>query len=223
MHRSPAVIPAAANLDGEVYIQHTKSAGESARAENLLRFLKTYPQRLEEPSVRLALAAAVVSCQERCPALETWAAQLAPGPVVLQDFPRAPIFSIEERGSIRLSAGPAVDPAFFPRWDQRLGEGLVPALDRSNPIGLGTLTQDDQRMIYRRMAFTGAAEPRRLSPLARQALFFAPEDVLPHLFSPGGLLAEESPAALLDGCQALPLHRRRIILPRIRKEESYAL
>ena len=69
----------------------------------------------------------------------------------------------------------------------------------------------------------GEPDPDKLSPLAMHLLETGSDEQLLHLLQPGKLLQTEHPSALLNTCQNLPLSRRNLILPHIRKEIDYAL
>ena len=47
--------------------------------------------------------------------------------------------------------------------------------------------------------------------------------ILPALLQPGGLLMRESPHALLDACQELPVARRNLLLPHLHRTVDYEL
>lgn len=104
-----------------------------------------------------------------------------------------------------------------------LTDRLIPALNRNTEPPFSLFPQTDIRLLLDRVVFTGVASPGHLSPAAGAVLAYAPEDQLPRLLRPGGLLAGEPASLLLDACQKLESGRRNAILPLIRKEAHYAL
>lgn len=195
------------------------------RLSFLLSFLETHPETLEEPVLRTSVAVTALALPEPDPALTRWVERLADGPVVLPQLPYVnmppsePVIFPFQAMNIPVT----LDSNFFPRWDQRLGSRLIPALDRGAQSPLASLPQEDLRLVLDRVAFTGAVDPDRISPAAAAVLLVGPEDQMPRLLRPGGLLAEESPQQLLDACQQLLASKRNAILPYIRKEAQYAL
>lgn len=196
------------------------------RLSFLLGLLDARPELLEEPAFRSAVAETALALPEPDPALMGWINRLADGPVILRQLPYV---SLPPKEPVIfpfmqvLDTGVNLDDAFFPRWDQRLGSRLTPALDRNTQSPLTDLPREDLCLVLNRVIFTGTADPDRISPAAADVLAYAPEDQVLRQLRPGGLLAEEYPQQLLDACQRLPAGRRNAILPHIRKEASYAL
>lgn len=195
------------------------------RLSFLLGFLDARPETLEEPVFRSAVAETALALPEPDPALNRWVERLDCGPVVIRELPC--IHSLPNEPVIfplqSLFESTSLDGEFFPRWDQRLGSRLTPALDRNDAPPFSLFPQTDIRLVLDRVVFTGAASPGHLSPAAGAVLAYAPEDQLPRLLQPGALLAEEPASLLLDACQKLEPGRRNAILPHIRKEAHYAL
>lgn len=193
-----------------------------SRLTFLLAFLETHPETLEEPALRSSVAETALALPEMDEALALWVERLADGPVLLRELPCLLPFSNEPLlfpGMMQHR----LDPAFFPRWDQRLGSRLIPTLNRRSGPPFANLLPEDIRLLLDRVTFVGTPEPDKLSQAAQAALLNAPEEQLSRLLQPGGLLAEEPAGKLLDACQLLPANRRSVVLAHIRKETDYEL
>ena len=183
-------------------------------AQMLLHFLEQFPETLNTPEMRFAVASTIFALPEPHEGLLRWAERLDPGPVPIGNLPYN--FGNDPRGVY-------METTFFPRWDARLGSHLIPDIDRHIDIPLlDHLPESDLRLVLTRVRFVGGPT-ETLSSAAKWALDSAPDTLIPQLLQPGNLLACERPDVLLDACQALPLTRRNAILPHIRKDADYTL
>lgn len=195
----------------------------SAKKEQEIRFLcqllHRRPDLLHAPAVRSAVALAALSLPEKDPFLTRWTQQMEAGPVLLPQLPhRKDLFLNGSFFQQKIS----VDPTFFTRWEQRLGQHLIPTMDINSPA-FKDLNPDMVHQILEHIHFVGVPPTDTLSPLAEQILRHAQEDLLPTLLQSDGLLAQEQPHLLLDACHALPAARRNLMLPYIQKVTTYNL
>ena len=184
-------------------------------------FLTQYPDTLPLPEVRSALAAIVLSLPEQDSQLQRWVAQMADGPIFLQSLP---INNYLNGRRIRNDEIPVLEPDFFPRWDARLGSRLIPALrPRDIPCMEALSAEDTAAILWRVRVLDDAESFNAADPLVMQVLQNAEESVLMELLQSHDSLESFSPDTLLDACQALPLSRRSLILPHLRKQPDYGL
>ena len=197
---------------------------QQQQAQLLTCALKQCPDLLEAPEIRFAVISVALSLPEADPQLQSWVDRMAAGPVEIRSLPfadthfgRPVILPMLQWGT------PKLDPEFFSRWDARLGSRLVPTLDAGTDLFIRALEPEDIRLILDRLRFTPFSSSGKLPRSAAELLLYAPEDLLPGMLQPGGLLEHVSGAVLLDACQALPISKRNLMLPLIRKEMDYAL
>lgn len=195
----------------------------SAKREQEIRFLcqllHCRPDLLDTPPLRSAIALAALALPEEDPFLRRWTQQMEAGPVLLPQLPVKRELCLDR---FLFGETTAVDPTLFARWEQRLGSHLIPTMDINSP-GFQHMTPELIGQVLKHIQFIGTPPSDALSPLAGQLLSHAPEDLLPSLLQPEGLLAQEHSHLLLDACQTLPLPRRQLILPYIRKIVDYQL
>lgn len=188
-------------------------------AHILIYALEQFPELLNTPWMRFAVASNALALPKMDEALQRWVERIPDGDITLDNIPTQQNFFFG-RGWFPHAK---LDKAFFPRWDARLGLRLTPALDLNTDLPFDSFSPEEARLVLERIHFTGEAAPDKLSIVPARALLYLPEDMLPELLQPGGLLAQESPRALLDACQALPISRRNLLLPLIHKRVDYTL
>ena len=195
----------------------------SAKREQEIRFLcqllHCRPDLLNTPQLRSAIALAAVSVPEEDIFLRRWTQQMEAGHVLL---PRLPVKQEMYLDRFLFDVETSIDFTLFSRWEQRLGNGLVPIMDINAPC-FRDMSPTMVRQVLEHVHFIGTPPTDTLSTLAVQILHHAPEDLLPELLRPEGLLAQEQPHLLLDACQEIPLTRRNRMLPYIRKSGDYLL
>lgn len=195
----------------------------SAKREQEIRFLcqllHCRPDLLNTPQLRSAVALAALALPEEDPFLHRWTQQMDAGPVLL---PQLPVKRELYLDRFLFGETTSVDPTIFTRWEQRLGTQLIPTMDINSP-SFRDMTPELIGQVLEHIQFVGSPPTDALSPLATQLLLHAPEDLLPSLLQPDGLLTQEQSHLLLDACQTLPLPRRQGILPDIRKSVDYLL
>lgn len=189
----------------------------------LLKFLEQFPDTLNHPTMRFAVAAATVDLSEPDSRLQHWADRLDDGPVFLKELSLIGHIPWPHRPYDPCAPNCDLDEEFFLNWEQRLGQRLIPTYSVSQDIHGCRLPDAHWRMLVSLAAFVGDRPADQLSPMAEAILRDAPVDLLADLMQPGKLLAEESPAALTNACLALPDIRRGRLLPFIHKKASYDL
>lgn len=189
----------------------------------LLEFLEQFPDTLNHPTMRFAVASAMVHLPEPDSRLQRWADRLDDGPVFLKKLSLIMHIPRPHRPYDPCAPNCDLDEKFFLNWEQRLGQRLIPTYSVSQDIHDCRLPDAHWRMLLSCAAFVGDRPADQLSPMAEAILRDAPVDLLADLMQPGKLLAEESPAALVNACLPLPDIRRGRLLPFIHKKASYDL
>ena len=189
----------------------------------LCQFFCQRPDLLQTPQLRAAVALAALAMPEEDPFLARWIQQMEDGPVLLPALPcRFGSYHIPYQSFPVWNVASEVEDEFFARWEARLGPRLIPAMDINAPT-MRELAPHSLRQVLQQVHFVGTPPTDALSTAAAQMLLHAPEDMLPQLLQPCGLLAQEQPQLLLDACQDLPPVRRNLILPYLRKTADYRL
>lgn len=189
----------------------------------LCQLLTHRPDLLQTPQLRAAVSLAALAMPEEDPFLAGWVQQMEDGLVLLPALPcRFGTYQIPFQSFPVWNVASEVEGEFFARWAARLGPRLIPTMDINAPK-VRELSPDSMRQVLQHMRFVGSPPADALSNVATQVLLHAPEDMLPGLLQSHGLLAQEQPHLLLDACQSLPLARRNLILPYIRKTADYRL
>lgn len=194
-----------------------------AKREQEIRFLcqllHCRPELVETTQLRTAVVLAALSLPEEDPFLAYWTQRLEDGPVLL---PQLPVRRDLQLSSFQFVETFSVEQAFFSRWEQRFGSRLIPAMDINQAV-VQDLSSDSTRLLLQHVRFVGTPPTEVLSSVAVQVLLHAPEELLPGLLEPNGLLAREQPHLLLDACQLLPVARRNLVVPLIQKRTDYQL
>ena len=189
----------------------------------LCQLLLRRPDLLQAPQIRSALVIAALSLPEEDLLLTPWVQKLDDGPVLLPSLPgRYSGYFSSVQGFLQWTVEAEPHPEWFARWDARLGSRIIPTMDINDPL-FPELSPANLEKLLRRVQFTGTPPTDALSPVAVQVLRHAPEDLLPDLLRPDGLLGREQPHLLLDACQELPSSRRNEILPHVRSSVDYQL
>lgn len=189
----------------------------------LCQLFRQRPDLLQTPQLRSAVALAALAMPEEDPFLAGWIQQMEDGPVLLPALPcRFGTYQIPFQSFPMWNVASEIEGEFFARWAARLGPRLIPAMDINAPT-IRELEPHSMRQVLQQVRFVGTPPADALSSAAAQMLLHAPEDLLPALLQPNGLLTQEQPHLLLDACQHLPPSRRNLILPYLRKTADYQL
>lgn len=190
-------------------------------AHILVQALEQFPHLLAAPWMRFAVASTALALPTPDEDLQCWVARMPDGDIPMHNLP-----THFQRGLFTPDGwfpNTDLDELFFSRWDERLGRHLTPALDLNGDLLPENMSPKNLREILDRVHFTGESSPDKLRIIPGRLLVSVPEEMLPELLQPGGLLTREDPKVLLDACQELPLSRRNNLLPHLRKEVDYTL
>ena len=188
----------------------------------LLQFLQQFPETLNHPAIRFAVAVTTVQLNKPDSRLQIWADRLEDGPIYLKKLPFLNL--IPSHYDWYKGFFHTLKNSFFLHWRERLGSRLFPVypVDSHVPASQPS-SSTDLSLLFEFAAFTGQRPQDTVSSVANYALQYAPVEFLPKLMQPGELLAEEAPHALIHAARSLPEHRRNQILPYIHKEIFYDL
>jgi len=192
-------------------------------AEFLLSVLNRCPELLHLPDLRFPIVSTALVPNKPDKALQALVAQLEDGPVYLKELCAAKGVYAGGLPVPRLLSHFTLSRYLFPRWQERLGRRFVPTMDVSADLYLPFMDDEEVQQVLEYIDFTGERPADHLSPVGEQFLLYAPEAFLPALLQPGGLLMRESPHALLDACQELPVARRNLLLPHLHRTVDYEL